>query len=226
MNPLVTTPKDKALLLAQLVLVPAIIAGLPGNLWKLLALLFVWALSFRRPSRQEWVMVAFACVFFTAMNAASLQQGIFSFSHPDLLGMPVFELFMWGFYLLHVTRLLGGPVPPATTRPVWLLALLYAAAFALIANPRWLLIATAALLALALLRHHEPADLRYTAYMVLLGALIEYSGVHSGQWHYPGDVAGGVPPWFVTLWGGVGFFLRRLVHPVLSLPRQPPAQRA
>ena len=80
MNPLVTTPKDKALLLAQLVLVPAIIAGLPGNLWKLLALLFVWALSFRRPSRQEWVMVAFACVFFTAMNAASLQQGIFSFT--------------------------------------------------------------------------------------------------------------------------------------------------
>lgn len=226
MNTLVTGSKDKALLLAQLLLVPAIIAWVPGNLWKLLALLIVWALSFRRPSRQEWVMVGFASLFFTAMNAASLQQGIFSFSQPDLLGMPVFELFMWGFYLLHVTRLLAGPVPPAPTPSVWLLALLYAAAFALIANPRWLLIATAVLLGLALLRHHEPDDLRYTAYMVLLGALIEYSGVHSGQWQYPGDVAGGVPPWFVTLWGGVGFFLRRLVHPVLSLPRQPPAQRA
>ena len=93
MNALVTTPKDKALLLAQLLLVPAIVAGVPGNLWKLLALALVWALSFRRPDRQEWVMVAFACVFFTAMNAASLQQGIFGFSHPDLLGMPVFELF-------------------------------------------------------------------------------------------------------------------------------------
>jgi hypothetical protein len=154
-------------------------------------------------------------VFFTGMNAASLKQGIFAFSAPDLLGMPVYELLMWGFYLLHTRRVLGGPAPQGRRATVWVLALLYAAAFATIHDGNVLLAVTGVLLVAGLVLFHERLDLAYTGYMIALGVAIEYTGVLSGQWSYPGNPPGGVPLWFITLWGGVGLFLRRLVLPIL-----------
>ena len=47
-------------------------------------------------------------------------------------------------------------------------------------------------------------DVAYAGYMAALGALIEYVGVWTGQWHYPGQHFGGVPLWFLPMWAGVG----------------------
>ena len=96
------------------------------------------------------------------------------------------------------------------------MALLYALAFATIPDQTLLLLVTAGLLLVALILFHEPQDLAYTGYMILLGAAIEYTGVYSGQWGYPGEPLGGVPLWFITLWGGVGLLLRRLVLPFVQ----------
>ena len=204
------------LLLMQLGLTLLAIAFIPGNLWKLVALLVLWLLTFRRFSLPELILFLVASVFFTIMNALSLQQGIFAFRHPDVLGMPYYELVMWGFYLLHTRRMLDGRAPERIPWPVWLMALLYALAFAAISNQSLLLFVTAGLLLIALILFHEPQDLAYTGYMILLGAAIEYTGVYSGQWGYPGEPLGGVPLWFITLWGGVGLLLRRLVLPFVQ----------
>jgi hypothetical protein len=202
-------------LLVQVPATLAIIAWVPSNWGKLATLLVLWVLTFRKLSKQEIVFFVAVCMFFTAMNAASLQQGIFVFTNPDILGMPVYEIFMWGGYLLHLKRLFEGPAPESNRTIVWALAFLYAASFASIPDANTLLAITSALLLVALLLFHEPLDLAYTGYLILLGALVEYTGVHSGQWHYPGDPVGGVPIWFITLWGGVGLFLRRLILPIL-----------
>jgi len=74
---------------------------------------------------------------------------------------------------------------------------------------------TGIILAVALAAFHQRLDLAYAGYMILVGALVEYTGVWSGQWGYPGDPPGGVPLWFLTMWGGVGLFTRRLVVPLL-----------
>lgn len=207
------------LLLLQIPLVLATIAWVPGNVTKLVVLLLVWAFTFRRLDKREAVFVVLACVFFTTMNAMSLKQGIFTFADPDIWGMPVYELLMWGFYLLHLHRLLDGPAPPQGRRTVaWVLALLYAAAFAAIADAQLLLMVTGGLLLLGLIFFHEPMDLAYTGYLIALGAAIEYTGVYSGQWHYPGNPVGGVPLWFITMWGGVGLFQHRLILPLLKRP--------
>lgn len=203
-------------LLLQIPAALAVLAWLPGNAAKLAALLLLWLLSFGRSSRREAVFVVLACLFFTAMNALSLRQGIFAFSAPDLLGMPVYELFMWGFYLLHTWRVLDGAPPQGRRLGAWVLALSYAAAFGSIADGNTLLAVTGVLLLTGLALFHEPLDLAYVAYMVALGAAFEYTGVHSGLWSYPQPPWGGVPAWFVTLWGGVGLFLRRLVVPLLQ----------
>lgn len=193
-----------------------IIAWVPSNLGKLAAFLVLWVVTFRKLSKPEIIFYFGACVFFTLMNAMSLKQGIFAFTAPDVLGMPIYELFMWGFYLLHLKRVLGGPAPESKPAVVWTLALLYATAFAVIPDAGILLALTGALLLVGLVLFHEPLDLAYTGYLILLGAAIEYTGVHSGQWHYPGDPLGGVPFWFITLWGGVGLFMRRLILPILT----------
>ncbi|WP_020655410.1 DUF2878 family protein [Massilia niastensis] len=203
----------------------AVLAFVPTNPGKLAALVAVWALTFGSLGRVEAVFFAVACVFFTGMNAASLAQGIFAFTEPDVLRMPVWELFMWGFYLLHTRRVLGGKAAHDRRGAVWALALGYSAAFATIHDGTTLLAVTGTLLALGLILFHEREDLAYTGYMVVLGALIEYSGVLSGNWTYPGNPPGGVPLWFVTLWGGVGLFMRRLVLPILErFEGRPPAR--
>lgn len=208
--------QDRILTLLQIPAVLAIIAFVPTNIGKLAALLVVWVVTFRTLSKVEAIFYVCVCAFFTVMNAASLSQGIFTFSSPDVLGMPVYELFMWGFYLLHLKRVLGGPAPTGKRSTVWTLALLYAAAFAAIPDAKLLLIATSILLAIGLILFHEPLDLAYTGYLVIFGAAIEYTGVYSGEWFYPGSPVGGVPFWFVTMWGGVGLFTRRLILPILE----------
>ena len=210
--------QSRLLLLLQIPAALAILAWLPGNPGKLAALLALWCFTFETLQTRERVFVVGVCIFFTAMNALSLRQGIFAFTAPDVLGMPVYELFMWGFYLLHTTRLLGGPTPHGRRLHAWVLALLYAAAFAGIADAQTLLAVTGVLLVAGLVLFHSRFDLAYVLYLVALGAAFEYTGVHSGQWYYPGDPVGGVPLWFVTLWGGVGLFLRRLIVPLLNPP--------
>lgn len=93
--------------LLQVPLTLAILALVPTNLGKLAAFLLVWVLTFGRLTKVEAIFFVVVCVFFTGMNAASLEQGIFAFTDPDILRMPVYELVMWGFYLLHTKRLLG-----------------------------------------------------------------------------------------------------------------------
>ena len=189
----------------------AILAWVPTNAWKLAAFFVLWALSFRRVSRAEVAVGVVSCLIFTGMNVGALKQGVFVFLRPDVLGMPVWELFMWGFYVLHGLRFLRGK-PPAG--PYWIpliLAVAFSVPFSTIVDPNLLLLATGTVLLVAFCAFHERDDFYYAGYFVLLGAAIEYTGVFSGQWHYPANPFSGVPFWFVTMWGGVGLFVRRLL---------------
>lgn len=185
--------------------------ALPVANWiKCPLLLLFWWWSFGPTRRSERWLFVLSCLLFTLMNAMALRQGIFAFAAPDLLGLPWYELFMWGFYLLHARRLLGRERSAPPQALSWLLMGLFALCFATLTDPFWLLVATAALLTIAWLFDRDPLAWRHAGYLVLLGALFEYVGVWSGQWHYPGPPWGGVPFWFITMWGGIGFFAQRV----------------
>src|SRR5450755_1247834 len=83
--------QERAVIFLQWPASLAILIWVPGNLGKLFALLLLWAVTFARLSRSEWVFGLAACLFFSAMNVASLRSGIFMFSAPDVLGMPAYE---------------------------------------------------------------------------------------------------------------------------------------
>jgi hypothetical protein len=212
--------RDRAVLTLQLLATAAVLGWVPGNFSKLAAMIVVWAIGFRRMSRAEIAMMAGIDVIFVSADLGALHHQIFHFSHPDLMGMPVYEYFLWGFYVLHTIRWVGGPYPHFRPFPTVILAAAFAVTFATITNPDLLLSASAAVLVLALLFFHEGDDFLYIGYMIAIGAVIEYVGTGTGQWAYPAALYGGVPAWFVTMWGGVGLLTRRLALPLLARVRQ------
>ncbi len=205
----------RVLLGIQLALTLALLALAPGGWAKLVALLLCWALTFGAITRLEVFIYVLVSALFSLMDIMAVRQGVFRFNSPDFLGLPIWEFFMWGFYVFHCLRFLGGPVPRVSRLAVVALAVLFAVPFVTLSNPWMLLAASAAVLAITLAFFHERGDLAYLGYMIVVGALVEYSGVWSGQWRYPGDPIGGVPLWFISMWGGVGLFTRRLIVPLL-----------
>jgi hypothetical protein len=203
-------------LLCQLAATVAVLGWIPGNTAKLIAMAVIWAVGFGRITAIEFLAMAGVNILFAVLNAAALAAGIFRFDHPDFFGMPVYEYLMWGFYTLHASRLLEGE-PPRNSQ---ILALLAAGAFALpfatIADPMLLLLVATIGLALCFVLFHEPMDWAYAGYMAAVGAAIEYTGVGTGQWHYPDQEFGSVPLWFLAMWAGVGLFTRRLLLPFLA----------
>jgi hypothetical protein len=208
--------------LLQLLGTCAVLALVPGNLAKLGALVLLWAITFGRLTRREALVAVVVCVAFTAMDVEMVKRGAFAFDHPDIAGLPAYEFLMWGFYVLHATRTLGGYASRARLVPAAILALAFTAVFATLADPRWLAGVAAAVVVVALAIFRERRDFAYAGYMALVGLLIECTGVLSGQWHYPGAPPGGVPVWSLPMWAGIGLFVRRIVTPFLRDPAGAP----
>ena len=207
---------ERLVLAAQLLGTVAALGWMPTNAAKLVAMLVIWRLGFGRVSPAEIVAMMLVNLFFVLANQAALARGIFGFDDPDFLGMPVYEYLMWGFYTLHAIRFLDGSAPAGGRLLPFAAAAIFALPFALPIGPARLPAVSAALLAVCLALFHQRMDFAYAGYMAALGALFEYVGVWTGQWHYPGSPIGGVPFWFVTMWGGVGLFTRRLILPSLT----------
>jgi uncharacterized membrane protein YoaT (DUF817 family) len=207
----------RVILLAQLLGTLAIFAWVPGNVWKTVAFLALWLATFWPITRRELLLYVGMSAFFAVLDAMSVSKGVFHFERPDIMvteeaGLPLYELFMWGFYLLHGYRMLDGEPPPKDLPVTLVLVVLFAIPFVSIPNQQWLTVAAGTVLLIALIRYHAPRDLAYVAYFAGLGAAVEFVGVHAGEWSYPTPPAWGVPFWFLIMWGGVGLFARRLIQ--------------
>jgi hypothetical protein len=212
--------RRRAILLVQLLGTAGALGWLPGNIAKLGAMALIWIIGFGRISRSELILMASINILFAFLNFGALKSGIFRFSRPDFLGMPVYEFLMWGYYCLHVLRMIGARPSPKPLPLVIAMAVVFALPFSTISDPQTLLLASGAILLLSLIVFHEPVDLAYAGYMLAVGALIEYVGVWTGQWTYPLHPSGGVPLWFATMWAGVGLFTGRLLSPISFRPRR------
>lgn len=210
--------RERFVLLLQLAATVAVLGLVSGNVTKLAAMVVVWVITFKRISNRELLIMAGVNVLFSLMDLGALHNGVFRFRHPDLLGLPIYEFFMWGFFTLHALRFVAKV--PATRRLGLSIALaaVFAVPFATITDPLVLFVASSALLIAALAMLRDSVDFAYTGYMIAVGSLIEYIGVWTGQWAYPSAPPGGVALWFIPMWGGVGLFTGRILAPLLGRP--------
>ena len=208
--------RDRLVLLFQLFATVVVLGWLPGNVIKFTAMVMVWGIGFRRISRRELITMAGVNVLFSLMDMAALHAGVFRFQHPDLLGLPVYEFFLWGFYTLHALRFVGRAPAKPRLFPAAILAVLFVIPFATITDSELLFLASSILLIFSLALFCDPVDFAYTGYLIAVGCVIEYVGVWTGQWAYPGPPLSGVALWFIPMWGGVGLFTGRLLAPLIE----------
>ncbi len=196
---------------------------LPSNAAKAVVLPLWWLLTFGPMKKIEIVEFCLACLIFTGMNALALRRGIFAFTYPDVLGMPWFELFMWGFYLVHTRRALARVAAPRLNRcgAAVGLAVCFAIVFSTATGDVSRLIGPLAVILVSLAFFRDVSDFAHMGYMVFMGALIEYAGIVSGQWTYPSSQLAGVPLWFVTMWAGVGLYAHRIFLPKTNVTNTP-----
>lgn len=206
---------QRAVLIVQLIATAATLAFVPGNAAKLAIMLLVWALGFGRITRAELVLMICINAIFVLMDIATLKQGAFRFTAPDLLGLPYYEFLIWGFYALNAIRFVGQEPPQGSVRWAIGWVILFALPFALVRDYRLLFLASGVVLAIGIGCFHKRRDMAFVGYMIAIGAVIEYTGVKSGQWSYGGPTLSGVPLWFVTMWGGVGLFIHRVGLPLI-----------
>ena len=155
-------------------------------------------------------------VLFSIMDLGALNNGVFRFQHPDLIGLPIYEFFLWGFYTLNALRFVDRAPSKQGIVPAPIMALLFAIPFATVTHPTLLFCASSLVLVVSLFVFRDRVDFAYTGYLIVVGCMFEYVGVWTGQWAYPGAPLGGVALWFIPMWGGVGLFTGRLLAPLMQ----------
>lgn len=182
-------------------------------------LLTLWFFLFRPWTFAEGLIFGISSVFFLVQNYAVLAAGGFSFSHRDILLMPYYEPFLWGFYYLSLKRSIGEPPGAVRLEAKALFGLiLTGAAFSLFGDNSTLLTSASSVSTAALfILFHTRYDFLYALSALLVGLVVELFGVSIGLWRYPEPDFLGIPYWFAPMWLSVGVLGRRFLIPLAEL---------
>ena len=209
---------QKLKILIGFVLTIASLHFVPQTLLTLTILLIFWGMLFWPWTKIEQLCFAVASAFFLGQNYSVLAAGGFTFKNQDILLMPSYEPFLWGFYFLSLKRFIDDPATPTRVDKKAILGLiLTAACFSIFAkNSTLLLYGTIVSTGILFCMFHERYDLQYALTALGLGFIVEIFGVHTGLWTYPKPDMLGLPFWFATMWCSVGLLGRRFLIPLAT----------
>lgn len=203
--------QNRLLILAQLPITLLILAFVPGNLWKMAALLPIWWFSFRGLSFAEIRAFLIINLVFVISDIGAIKNGFFEFTEPDVLGLPAWEFIMWGFYILHAIRLFQDRLPEKLDKKMIVFAIIFSQTFAVLKDPQILLGVTIGLVLLTLILTRNLNDVIFCGYFMLMGVLFEWVGLHFGLWSYPERNFQTALVQFVVMWAGAGLYSRHIV---------------
>lgn len=225
--------------LLRLVITCWIIGFVPGIHWntvKTMCLFLWWSFSFQFNIRMyELCFCMCFNLLFIALNYNALSKGLFQFKSNDFFLQPLYECFMWGFYVLHAMRCLGDEPPELKQGEEWqevgvvgLSWLSFGLLFGVCEN-KWILSWVSLFLVvicLCMLHSGIQKDLQFILFFIGTGFCVEWTGLWCGEWKYPENqlisnkFIGNkekfqIPLWFIGMWGGIGFFLYRGALPLM-----------
>jgi len=206
-----------ALILALTLL---IVSQLESSLLILALLILLWGLFYFPLRPSELIAGLIAATFFLLQNYAVLKTGGFAFTKKEILLMPYYEPFLWGFYYLNIRRFFSEKATDIPTLGIknFIALLATGVAFSLFSgSSQSLLLATLLSTTIVLILFHTSLDLAYGAYALFMGLAVELVGVSAGIWSYPEPDFMGIPAWFATMWISVGVLGRRFLFPLSEL---------
>ena len=176
----------------------------------------LWSILFYPWRLAEAFSFAIAAIFFLFQNYVCLKAGIFEFKVKDVLLMPYYEPFLWGFYFTALKRFVSGERKTPSFQTQSLVGLLVTAAvFSLFSRTPSLFFPATVFSTLVLVGlFHTRLDLYYAGCSLMLGFIVELFGVSAGLWSYPAPDFLGIPYWFATMWINVGLLGYRFLIPL------------
>jgi hypothetical protein len=209
------TQNEKLRVLFALACTLAVLYWIPYSLLDLIVLLLLWSILFHPWQPGEVFSFAIAALFFLVQNYVCLKAGIFEFKSKDMLLMPYYEPFLWGFYFTALKRFVSGTGKGLRFEKKSILAVAVTSlAFSLFSTGPSLLTATILSTALLFALFHTRVDIHYAACALVLGFIVELFGVFTGLWSYPAPDFLGIPYWFATMWISVGLLGCRFLIPL------------
>ena len=176
----------------------------------------LWSILFYPWRLAEAFSFAIAAIFFLFQNYVCLKAGIFEFKVKDVLLMPYYEPFLWGFYFTALKRFVSGERKTPSFQTQSLVGLLVTAAvFSLFSRTPSLFFPATVFSTLVLVGlFHTRLDFYYAGCSLMLGFIVELFGVSTGLWSYPAPDFLGIPYWFATMWINVGLLGYRFLIPL------------
>jgi hypothetical protein len=207
---------QKLRVLFALVCTLGILYTVVHSLAVLIVLTALWSIIFYPWRLAEAFSFAIAAIFFLLQNYVCLKAGIFEFKVKDVLLMPYYEPFLWGFYFTALKRFVSGERKTLSFRTQSLVGLLVTAAvFSLFSRTPSLLFPATVFSTLVLFAlFHTGLDFYYAGCSLMLGFIVELFGVSTGLWSYPAPDFLGIPYWFATMWINVGLLGYRFLIPL------------
>jgi len=153
------------------------------------------------------------------LNLLAVQNGVFTFAEQNVFGMPFYEYFMWGIYILFGYRHLIQSRYTKIQWHTWIAIVFFSIAFFGLQEHSLLkTVSTGFILFIATLFSYDKNEIRSVLFFIILGMSIEFVGVYFGQWSYGTDEINlfDVPLWLVSFWGGVGFVFYRVITPLFN----------
>ena len=194
----------------------AVLYSVPHSLGVLAILAALWGTIFYPWRSGELFSFVIAGVFFLFQNYVCLKAGIFEFRTKDILLMPYYEPFLWGFYFTVLRRFVSGRGGVFHFKRKCLAGLLATAvAFSVFSRiPSLFLAATVVSTLFLFMLFHTRLDFYYAVCSLMLGFIIEVFGVSTSLWSYPSPDFLGIPYWFATMWISVGVLGYRFLMPL------------
>ena len=171
-------------------------------------------------SRKKGILPAYpiALITGTVFEIICISSGAWSYSSPDLMGIPLFLFCVWGnagLYLLDTHRRLEsllGKTAKAVLSPLFVIAFLAIAASAVsfLWKEPFLLAGILFLMSGAILLKRGKAELAVFLFASLFGTLAEFASIANGLWSYPQVLFFQdwplrafiwIPIWLPFLWG-------------------------
>ena len=188
---------------------------------KMLAVLASFYFIYGAFTKEEMYLFIGVNLFFTFMNYMSIINGIFAFTQPDLIGLPWYEFFMWGIYVIHLKRIteifFKDEFKAYQTSLVDFVCVgLVIVVFSLCKDKSSVTIFPLIINIFYLFAKKSKFITCSYFYFIAIGGILELVGTNGGQWTYPQPDFYGVPFWYVNVFGSFAIYFP-LIHKGMML---------